>query len=243
MRHQQLTRLNQIYSQTFFLIDRKSEDSNHYSFMISGSTANLYRVKVDLTQTDDLYQLIKCDCPDMKKWARQNEVKCKHCCFVWVKILRLNSEWLEQDGLREEQAKRLKENCRGGIVRRELINQSYQEKYQRLVSRKAETGEQKESKKMGDRDESGLKTVYGVTKELEEEDDCPICFDELKVENSFQCPTCRNVVHQACMKKWISTGHRNCVYCRSDWTELVQENQKQKRSEVKIFNYDNLDQV
>lgn len=50
----------------------------------------------------------------------------------------------------------------------------------------------------------------------EDEDTCYICYDNLtKEKGNLSCPECFNIVHEECMKKWLSIN-KSCVFCRSD---------------------------
>lgn len=223
MNSAQSSRLSRMKTQPLYLIDQIKEDKI-VEFTISGSTANLYQVKIDPEN-------LSCNCPDMSSWARDAGVKCKHCCFVWVKILRLPTEWLENNSLIDQS--KVQEAIQNQEVRAELINTSYQEKYRQLQQQKNKT-----NKETGKEIDTGKETVcsdkFAVTKELIE-DDCPICFDQLEATDSLQCPTCSNLVHQKCIRKWLSTGHQNCVYCRSDWSELITK-KKKKSKKIKYIN-------
>lgn len=240
MRYQQKSRLDRIYTQTFYLIDQNKLNLDQHRFVVSGSTANLYQVNLKLNQTD-FDQTISCNCPDdAKKWSRSEIVKCKHCCFVLIKVLRLPVDWLDLEVLNSDHLEKIQLAFQNLVIRSELINQSYQEKYQKIQDQKIKNGQltsNGKKKLVLVRKEKKLESKFSVTKELDQEDDCPICFDVLMSDNSFQCPTCQNVVHQDCMKKWLSTGHKNCVYCRGDWSELVSK--KSTKSGV-VFQYDNL---
>ena len=62
-------------------------------------------------------------------------------------------------------------------------------------------------------------------REIEEDDDCPICFDILNYDKSklVSCPKCKNYIHVNCMKKWLKK-HTTCVYCRHDvWKNYGKE--------------------
>ena len=66
---------------------------------------------------------------------------------------------------------------------------------------------------------------FDPTKKPNNDDDCPICFDSLTTNILLQCPVCSNLVHTDCMKKWISTGTKTCVYCRSEsWKSYGNKN-------------------
>ena len=67
MKYQQKSRLDRIYSQTFYLIDQNAYDQlDQHLFVVSGSTANLYKVTLKINQ-DDFDQTITCNCPDDAK--------------------------------------------------------------------------------------------------------------------------------------------------------------------------------
>ena len=249
MDHQQRTRLGKIYTDRLYLIEFKqdSEDPSHYDFVISGSTANLYKIKLQTNQLNEgLKPLITCNCPDMFSWAKEYDTKCKHCCFVLIKVLRLPEDWLIPNYIQQnlDLAKTtITTKLQNLQMRADLTNVAYVEKYNQI---KANGGIIDQTKAVANSFSSAGATEgsvsanatpeppkdpildkFKVTKELDGEEECPICFDSLDVVSSFQCPTCRNLVHQHCMEKWLSTGHKNCVYCRGDWSLLKEVAKKE----------------
>lgn len=237
MEPQQRTRLDKIYSDRLYLIEYKQE-AEHWDFVISGSTANLYKIKLQPNQmSQGLKPLISCNCPDMFSWAREYDLKCKHCCFVLIKVLRLPENWLiageiEKDPVAANEL--IKAKLQTLQLRAELTNADYIAKYQLIksagdagvvvgggVGSVGEAGCEAGEVKV---DVNPVLDKFKVTRELGEEDECPICFDLLTVASEcFQCPTCSNPIHQHCMEKWLSTNKANCVYCRADWSLLKAE--------------------
>lgn len=244
MDYAQRSRIDRIYSNPLYLIDfqRDDEAGRNYTFVISGSTANLYKVQLYLDkllagQNDYIF----CNCPDMRSHASHAGVKCKHCCYVMIKVLRLPEESLIPGRLGAADEELIRTKCQMLQLRSDLTNPDYVAKYKALKARKGEIAGGSVKRIAGDEDDKKAEDKYQVTRDLDDGDDCPICFDALDPEHSFQCPTCRNVVHQICMKKWLSTGHKNCVYCRGDWSELVQKKAKRGgRLAQESFEYDNL---
>lgn len=60
------------------------------------------------------------------------------------------------------------------------------------------------------------------SKELEDDDCCPICLDILKDTELKSCPKCKNYVHEECIDAWVRINI-HCVYCRSDvWQSYKQ---------------------
>ena len=64
-----------------------------------------------------------------------------------------------------------------------------------------------------------LNDYFKPRKEIELNDFCNICYDDFdltKDDNKIvACPECCNIVHEKCMKKWLSVN-KSCVYCRSE---------------------------
>jgi len=59
---------------------------------------------------------------------------------------------------------------------------------------------------------------------------CGICFNELNLDEIMAiCPTCHNIIHLNCMRKWMNMGKDTCVYCRSSiWKNYKKEELKEK---------------
>jgi hypothetical protein len=64
----------------------KIHNNNDLVFKVSGSTSNIYSVRIYKTFE---WNNIFCDCPDAKKWANMYGVMCKHCIFIIFKVLKL----------------------------------------------------------------------------------------------------------------------------------------------------------
>lgn len=61
-------------------------------------------------------------------------------------------------------------------------------------------------------------------KEIDVDDKCPICLDDLDSNNKeilSSCPTCKNYVHTECIVAWLRNNDK-CVFCRSDvWKQFL----------------------
>lgn len=76
-----------------------------------------------------------------------------------------------------------------------------------------------------------LATFNNIDKLKDEDQECPICCEILSKDKEnveqkqlphviVSCPTCKNVVHTECIKKWLRYN-KTCVYCRSDsWKDF-----------------------
>lgn len=59
------------------------------------------------------------------------------------------------------------------------------------------------------------------TKEIDQEDVCPICIDNIVNEEYISCPDCKNYVHKACALVWMKVN-KTCIYCRSEvWKNFI----------------------
>ena len=241
MIHDQKIRIQRVHKQTFYLIDKTISD-DLFIFQISGSTANLYTVTIN-SSGYDLDKLITCNCPDSTSWAKHAGVKCKHCCFVLLKVLNLDIDSILDDDIYDSNDvfynKLIIDSCNNLVVKQELINEEYARKYKQMKQIEIKSNSTSASGSGKKQIEITLKNKFSVTKEIEENLDCPICFDELETKNSNQCPTCRNIVHNQCIKKWLSLGNKSCVYCRGDWSDFIPKPKKSKP--IHITKYINLD--
>ena len=85
MKIKQHERFQKLFYENLYLL--KIHDSVHeINFSISGSTSNIYQVKI-LKSFE--WNNVFCDCPDAKKWANIHGVVCKHVLFVIFKVLKL----------------------------------------------------------------------------------------------------------------------------------------------------------
>lgn len=195
--HQEL-RYGRIFYESLYLLNLVHND-NKYIFSISGSTANLYKVTF-AAYNGRFY----CNCPDSKSHAKRHNALCKHICFVIFKVLKDsvnkdNTDLFKTHSVNVEErdkiiGKILKINiCEDNdFTNKHLIN-----KYEKIKDINPED-------------------LFKVTKDITLDEDCPICYDELKeLTSCAQCPSCRNVLHVKCIKKWLNSGKISCPYCRS----------------------------
>jgi len=226
MSYAQISRIERMNNQPLYLIDKEFQSDNVCKFIIAGSTANIYKVTTNFNQNSE-QPIIHCDCPDMYSWAKSDDVKCKHCCFVWIKVLRIPPTWLSTKDFASQQFIILQNSLKDLVVRAELINTTYQEKYKQLSNNSPTT-------KSPDLPIITITTTnkFAITKDLIDSE-CPICFDQLVIESSSECPTCHNAVHSICITKWLSMGHKNCVYCRGDWSEFEKKKTIETKSKSK----------
>ena len=208
MDNNQLKRLNKLDSESFFLLKVEKDEVN-YTLSISGSTKNIYKVKI-LGNSRTIY----CDCPDSKGWCRNLDCYCKHSCFVLFRIFKTiftnKEDIFREKFLTVEQyesiSNRLDSMLNGGLINyqnSDIVDEELLEKFKKL--------EQNEFKSEKNED-------YEVNEEQDKKTDmCPICFIDIEENDKLiKCPKCKNISHLECMEKWLSVGNLTCVYCRSD---------------------------
>jgi len=190
----QLTRLNKIHSQSFYLIAVELY-KEQYLFQVSGSTANLYTVTIN-SKTNVIDKLINCNCPDALNGAWEAMVKCKHCCFILVKVLKQPETFFSLYQLSPTKKDQMIQAISYLIETHTYFNQlshpDYQEKYLKLSSQ--------------------TKTDL-----FTQEEECPICFESLTGEHGITCIHCHNKIHKACIDKWVKSGNTTCIFCRGKW--------------------------
>ncbi len=114
---EQRKRFNKIYNEEFYLLDKKN-----MTFSVSGSTANIYKVKITSST-------IYCDCPDSKSWAKKYGCVCKHCCFILHKVLKEDIIILFD----KESYERIKMKCdKIDIFDDEFVNKELLQKFNNL---------------------------------------------------------------------------------------------------------------
>jgi hypothetical protein len=200
MKYQQLNRIDKINYEPLYLLN-KTNENNKLTFEISGSTNNIYKVQLYFTS-----KMIYCNCPDAKKWCKLDNIICKHCCFILLKVLNFKEELYDNYFniliFTNEQITYLKTqfdkiNLNNNIY----VNEIYLEKYNKLIN--------------------NIQTNETPCITLKENQDtfCIICYDTfeniLDITNNTQCKVCNIITHKVCLNKWINMGNNSCPYCRS----------------------------
>lgn len=219
MKFDQEKRMKKITKEPFYLLDLNQNDKGNYVFNVSGSTANVYNTTLYPEE-----RKVFCSCPDARSHAKKQGCVCKHICFIMIRVLKLPLQLFESDLLdnnlhmsdqlvqiveaKYQQLKAISQQT-SEFVNQEFVNKDFAQKYQKIKHQKAPTPEEKAKK-------------YEVKKELEEDEEepeCMICFDIMEIykkETVVECPMCHNLTHKPCMEKWLKSGKKNCIYCRSD---------------------------
>ncbi|KAL3498501.1 hypothetical protein ACH5RR_041233 [Cinchona calisaya] len=144
-----------------------------------------------------------CTCPD-------RTTPCKHILFVFIRVLgvSLDDSCLWRRTLRPCQLNRLlslpasTEALAGNAVRKMFHQLFFQ---------------------------AGPSTSSGPHVEIEGGTSCPVCLEEMgKGEKIVACGTCRNPIHEECLRAWKKSSRRrstSCVLCRARWRNTAdQEN-------------------
>jgi hypothetical protein len=234
---QQETRYQKIFCEPLYQLDFK-KDQNKYTFLISGSTKNVYEVSLK----DKKFE---CSCPDAKTWSKKHHVVCKHICFVLFRVTKIfvkvndkiyfqwdiesPSSFFETHKLSEKEQEFMENFLSKKQFGNDIMNESLKEKYLERVNHT-----------------NSAQLFQKSTKVLETSDECPICYDVLLNEEYnnvgllLSCPDCKNYVHPKCMEKWLEYN-KTCVYCRSDiWSKLNEKKGSGKNGSAKNGGYVNL---
>lgn len=206
MNYQQEKRYNKLRTDQFYLLGNEKVDDK-FKYHISGSTKNVYTVTVHPERST-----IFCTCPDAKSWAAKYKCVCKHVLFVLYRVLKVfdikdhpffDRLWFTPEEL---ECIQLSTEYLQGHLDNTIINSELTKKYQALQNGIEE------------------KNNYIPTGRFDVDDVCGVCFLDLEeedVEYCMACPKCNKAAHTDCIKKWISSGQKLCVYCRQNvWGEM-----------------------
>lgn len=135
-----------------------------------------------------------CNCPDNKFNSSKKGTVCKHICFIVCKIMRIlrPSFFVDKKLTQEELDKTIAKLTTSNIWTDNTVVQKLQK--------------------------ISLETFMNFVKELEDDDSCPVCYENMEKDKKhllLACPACRNYVHRECNDVWMER-HDDCVYCKND---------------------------
>lgn len=190
---QQQKRIQRLNKERHYLLDISKSDTL-VTYAVSGSTGNVYMVTIHLNPMDTEIG-ITCNCPDTNNQALQYNCLCKHCCFVLLKVLKLNEDSF-YTALKEKHISvdTMTETICCETSQVEYYDPEYRERYLQM--------------------KGSITEFTMIHKDLTKEE-CPVCFDSFINDSAVSCPCCRNSIHNECMERWLQ-NHDTCVLCRSD---------------------------
>lgn len=208
-------RIDRAVTQRMYLVERGDVENHKCSFVVLGSTGNVYNVSISHTAS--------CSCPD-----RLRGNLCKHILFVLLKVMGLSRSsnliyqeaWLtsELDDMFAQS-----ETRRGG-GNAVLANQKVRSLYAKM-----KTGD--------DIDDDQEDETSSIARQVVEDDsNCPICFESLahsKEPLTYCRAQCGANYHANCIQHWITSQSRRsasktCPNCRQPWEEKVHKNVDQR---------------
>ncbi len=211
LNNEQKKRVLKVYNEVYYVLESKeSESGSKTSIFVSGSSKSVYCVQISKEMEG---YTITCNCPDSLTHAAKHNVICKHCCFVILVVGQIHDPFpisIAHLNIKQYSAilSRINHNS-------DLVDKKLKEKYDIV-----KTHEEKTETKLSKFDS----TIS--TKQVDETDECPICYDLLSVDVTRSCPECNNHFHSRCIEKWLQTK-LTCVLCRSDvWKKYKNEEKK-----------------
>jgi len=216
MNYDQKKRFNSISYQRFYLLNIEKQP-DLFILSIAGSSRNIYKVTVN-----EVEKTIHCDCPDHRSWAKKYNCACKHCCFVMFKVCKdtitETSDFFTNLKFNDEDYEKLGTK----LMEKFMFFNSHQFLHQTVEV--DETIDLQLLDKFQQIQIGESEKPFEPTKELQTEDQCPICFVQFEEEEEkVGCPQCKNTLHKECMEQWLRSGNQTCVYCRSNcWSTYFQ---------------------
>ena len=161
------------------------------TFDFKKNTRSHYDIKMYKPNSNDKGSFW-CSCPDHKFNSTKKSTVCKHITFVVCQVAKvMTRHFFETKHLSEEQTNDLiKKVSKDSAIWKD-----------KLVCRKIKV--------------LNIDSFKEKTKVIDDEDVCPICYDDLGNHNNnnlLTCPKCTNYVHDECMMVWMEK-HTRCVYC------------------------------
>lgn len=227
-------RIQRALSQRLYLIERgevtdPDTDRASCSFAVLGSTGNVYNVQIGRTAT--------CNCPD----SIRTRGLCKHILFVLLRVIALpadspliyQSAWLTsevQHMFALLAARRVGGSSSSSTI---VANDQVRNAYAKLQQSGCVSGGEKTDENDDTGDDSTLKPRR---KSLEEDSDCPICFESLTMEGCTETLTycramCGTNFHLSCIKRWSESAKQGwkkspttCPNCRQPWIDETTRN-------------------
>ncbi|TFK46618.1 hypothetical protein OE88DRAFT_1667229 [Heliocybe sulcata] len=189
-----LERVDRVAAQRFFMIDRKRDgDELHEEFNVLGSTGNVYTVVIDKRPS--------CNCPDFGKGNH-----CKHILFIFMKVLQVpyeSSHWYQKALLSTELAEIF---AQAPLAPNSVAHPHIRDAYARATGKKLASTSAAPNQKR---------------RMPSEEDDCPICYENMHKEDVKKlafCESCGNGLHLQCFQQWARSKVKpDCVFCRAEW--------------------------
>lgn len=231
MNKDQNTRFQKVGTENFYLLNLEKNANGNLILDVSGSTANIYQTTIYPKS-----KTVFCSCPDARSGAKSKGCVCKHVCFVLSRVFKIQQQDLIADFFNRKLVLSDKlidmilnkfvvlESGVGLLQNQEFVNEKFLQKFQEMKLSSSSTTTQPIAKV----------DIYAVKKDLDAEEDeleCMICYDTMQKDNSIECPLCHNLVHKGCMEKWLKSGKKNCIYCRSDvWKDYGKDKDNNKSS-------------
>ena len=195
MNIQQILRIDKIYYESIYLLN-KTDNIEGMEFDIAGSTNNIYKIQINF-----LTRKIICNCPDAKGWCKKNNIICKHCCFILLKVLKFldYENYFKILIFTENEIDFLKNNFNNLNIQNDnsFINNKYIKRFKELNNTKHNS--------------IILKDDY--------DKNCVICYDNINditnIVKNTQCKCCYKIFHKKCIQKWIDIGKNTCPHCRN----------------------------
>ena len=195
MNNNQIKRYEKIFHENIYLIDMNKRENDDLIFEISGSTAQIYKIKFNKMNGD-----FKCNCLDASTHSRSMNCVCKHVCFILFKVFKFQIDEVHSFFL--------------NLQLNDILIQKMYDTFDEIKLSHSLSATHISNNTIN----NITNDLFENKKILTEDDLCTICYDSFDNSDKThkQCPMCHNVFHEKCIIKWISLGKDTCVLCRND---------------------------
>jgi hypothetical protein len=219
-------RIARARTQQLFLVQKGDVTNLSCSFVVLGSTGNVYTVKIE--------RVPDCTCPDHAKGNL-----CKHILFVLLKVMALDANsplvyqaaWLSSElkHMFQQLGRRYQQLSHGTSANATAVLANAAVRAQFAKSEQQQGGEDAD---VGAKDDT---TSLGVARRPQDQDeDCPICFDALlggggggggavASQTTYCRARCGANFHRVCIRHWLEQPQQRssptCPMCRELWND------------------------
>ena len=243
-------RMEDRHNHPMYLLD-KYDNSQLYRFHMCGTHQDIYTIEINRLTGE-----VNCSCPDNIHYRNAQGTICKHLCFILFKVLKVlnyisHDRWnvytfnqdtidfVNKNGLVLTQSQLAICNTNFGSI--DLTNSTISKDDMRTVFESIKR-KGKSINKVDDKDELN---DFIISKNLEEVDECPICFADIEIneeEELMACPSCSKALHKKCMEEWVHRGKDYCIYCGGSLSKLTTViNHRSKKEDIIFKNIETFD--
>jgi hypothetical protein len=184
------TRKGRGKTQSIFLIEMNSQFENSKTFVVMGTTGNVYKVTIKSQP--------ECTCPDYQQRAN----RCKHIFFILIRVMHVTSDNEDKEEYTDAELKTMFASM-PKILNHLIADSSHRTTYNKLKDSENKNKDNTVAKK-------GTDDVCPIClDDLENSEELDYCKY-----------SCGKPIHKMCFTMWCKKNDATCVFCRESWVKI-----------------------